>query len=206
MRCPKCNYISFDYLENCKKCGTDLSGIRAELCYLEVPPMEVSIWDWLKERTDDTVSELPSGETGALSGLEIPLEDQTEEIIIDESIIAEFEEEKPSTTIDKEFPDEVVSPDVMKEEITLELSEAVIEKKAEEKIEAELTARSDKVEVEELSFEELEIPIEKTSIPEISISETEKESRKPAEKEIQEDSESIDSLLKELDEILEDES
>ncbi len=25
MKCPKCNYISFDYLDECKKCGKDLS-------------------------------------------------------------------------------------------------------------------------------------------------------------------------------------
>ena len=25
MKCPKCNYISFDYLDDCKKCGKDLT-------------------------------------------------------------------------------------------------------------------------------------------------------------------------------------
>ena len=25
MKCPKCNYISFDYLDSCKKCGKDLT-------------------------------------------------------------------------------------------------------------------------------------------------------------------------------------
>lgn len=25
MRCPKCGYHSFDYLDNCKKCGSDLT-------------------------------------------------------------------------------------------------------------------------------------------------------------------------------------
>jgi len=25
MKCPKCNYTSFDYLDTCKKCGKDLS-------------------------------------------------------------------------------------------------------------------------------------------------------------------------------------
>lgn len=195
MRCPKCNYISFDYLENCKKCGTNLSGIRAELCPLEVPPMEVSIWDWLKEKTEGTVSELASGVSGeALSGLEIPLEDQTEEIIIDESITTEFEEEKPFITVEKDFAGE--------EEITLELSEALLEKEVEAEIEAELTARFDKVESEEISFEELEIPIEKSSLPE----EVSTGSRKTPEKEAREDSESIDILLKELDEILKDEN
>ena len=25
MKCPKCNYISFDYLDSCNKCGKDLT-------------------------------------------------------------------------------------------------------------------------------------------------------------------------------------
>ena len=31
MRCPKCGRISFDYLENCSKCGQDLREISAGL-------------------------------------------------------------------------------------------------------------------------------------------------------------------------------
>jgi hypothetical protein len=28
VKCPKCNYTSFDYLDSCKKCGKDLSEHR----------------------------------------------------------------------------------------------------------------------------------------------------------------------------------
>ncbi|NJC88417.1 MAG: hypothetical protein FIB02_07790 [Desulfuromonas sp.] len=28
MRCPKCGFHSFDYLDNCKKCGVDLSELK----------------------------------------------------------------------------------------------------------------------------------------------------------------------------------
>lgn len=31
MRCPKCGFNSFDYLAECKKCGTDLGNTRQEL-------------------------------------------------------------------------------------------------------------------------------------------------------------------------------
>ena len=31
MKCPKCNYISFDYLRECKKCGEILDGSRRAL-------------------------------------------------------------------------------------------------------------------------------------------------------------------------------
>ena len=30
MKCPKCSYHSFDHLENCKKCGQDLSEHKAK--------------------------------------------------------------------------------------------------------------------------------------------------------------------------------
>jgi len=30
MKCPKCGYHSFDYLDNCKKCGQDLSDHKTK--------------------------------------------------------------------------------------------------------------------------------------------------------------------------------
>jgi hypothetical protein len=39
MRCPKCGRISFDYLENCLKCGHDLREISAGLgCFAKPDP------------------------------------------------------------------------------------------------------------------------------------------------------------------------
>ncbi len=31
MRCPKCGYISFDYVNNCEKCGKDLKEVASIL-------------------------------------------------------------------------------------------------------------------------------------------------------------------------------
>ncbi len=31
MRCPKCGYISFDYVNNCEKCGKDLKEVASVL-------------------------------------------------------------------------------------------------------------------------------------------------------------------------------
>jgi hypothetical protein len=33
MRCPKCGYHSFDYLDNCKKCGVDLTEQKLRFKY-----------------------------------------------------------------------------------------------------------------------------------------------------------------------------
>ncbi|MDF1551484.1 MAG: hypothetical protein P1P84_00405 [Deferrisomatales bacterium] len=38
MKCPKCNYSSFDYLESCKRCGTDLRDARSLLQIISVSP------------------------------------------------------------------------------------------------------------------------------------------------------------------------
>ncbi|MBI4766892.1 MAG: hypothetical protein HY787_20255 [Deltaproteobacteria bacterium] len=42
MRCPNCGYISFDYLDQCVKCSTDLTEERQRLNVLEIRPDPVS--------------------------------------------------------------------------------------------------------------------------------------------------------------------
>lgn len=43
MKCPKCGYTSFDYLDSCKKCGTDLSNARAMLGVIAISPDEMAL-------------------------------------------------------------------------------------------------------------------------------------------------------------------
>lgn len=40
MKCPKCSYTGFDYLDICKKCGTDLRDTRSLLQIIAVSPEE----------------------------------------------------------------------------------------------------------------------------------------------------------------------
>lgn len=40
MKCSKCGYTSFDYLDNCNKCGFDLRDIRTQLQIIAVSPEE----------------------------------------------------------------------------------------------------------------------------------------------------------------------
>ncbi|MBN2705850.1 MAG: hypothetical protein JXR89_05350 [Deltaproteobacteria bacterium] len=39
MKCPKCNYTSFDYLSECKKCGEALDESRLALNFKTTPPI-----------------------------------------------------------------------------------------------------------------------------------------------------------------------
>lgn len=49
MRCPKCGYISFDYLKQCAKCQTDLTGEKLRLNVPDTPPNPISVQE-IKER------------------------------------------------------------------------------------------------------------------------------------------------------------
>jgi hypothetical protein len=40
MKCPKCSFTSFDYLDVCKKCGGDLRDVRTLLQIIAVSPDE----------------------------------------------------------------------------------------------------------------------------------------------------------------------
>lgn len=40
MKCPKCSYTSFDYLDSCRKCGSDLREIKSLLQIISVAPEE----------------------------------------------------------------------------------------------------------------------------------------------------------------------
>jgi hypothetical protein len=42
MRCPNCGYISFDSLDQCVKCRTDLTGERQRLNLPEIRPNPIS--------------------------------------------------------------------------------------------------------------------------------------------------------------------
>ncbi len=43
MRCPKCGYVSFDYLDRCKSCGDDLVPAKIKLnIYTKQPQIEIN--------------------------------------------------------------------------------------------------------------------------------------------------------------------
>ncbi|MFH1624271.1 MAG: hypothetical protein ABID54_03840, partial [Pseudomonadota bacterium] len=50
MKCPKCGYVSFDYLDNCKRCGANLLSSKKDLNISSVVPKT--------ESTDESVTKL----------------------------------------------------------------------------------------------------------------------------------------------------
>jgi hypothetical protein len=85
MRCPKCGYISFDYLQQCSQCQTDLTGERTRLNLLDTRPDPISIQE-IRERglnqkrdrvheTEDQVTQIAKGLKKILDSGSFPKED-----------------------------------------------------------------------------------------------------------------------------------
>jgi hypothetical protein len=77
MRCPKCGRISFDYLENCSKCGQDLREISAGLGGFAKPDPEL-MWfgkdsraDSIKTEPETPIVEQEAGKSVDLSEIDV---------------------------------------------------------------------------------------------------------------------------------------
>lgn len=53
MKCPKCNYVSHDYLDTCRKCSTDLSVFKQRIGLFVLQPGLLDLSVVLGNRTDD---------------------------------------------------------------------------------------------------------------------------------------------------------
>ncbi len=49
MRCPKCGRISFDHLETCRKCGTNLKAISEMLGGFHKPNRDLNWFDIIRQ-------------------------------------------------------------------------------------------------------------------------------------------------------------
>jgi hypothetical protein len=85
MRCPKCGYISFDYLKQCSQCQADLTGERSRLNLLDLRPDPISIQEIkesaLNQKRDrdhepgDQVTQIAKGLKKVLDSGPFPKED-----------------------------------------------------------------------------------------------------------------------------------
>ena len=57
MRCPNCGYISFDYLDQCVKCRTDLTEERRRLNLPEMRPNPISLQEIMERMSSTTQRE-----------------------------------------------------------------------------------------------------------------------------------------------------
>ncbi len=69
MRCPKCGRISFDHLESCRKCGTDLTGLREQLGEFFSPNSSLNWFELLRGSSVQEHEE--PAEAGGLGSLDV---------------------------------------------------------------------------------------------------------------------------------------
>ncbi len=56
MKCPKCNYISFDYNQTCPKCKKSLSEVRGKMNHFPFKPCPISLADFTGKEPAESVS------------------------------------------------------------------------------------------------------------------------------------------------------
>ena len=112
MRCPKCGYISFDFLEKCKKCGKNLAKVSAVLggAVHEAmsPPflqLDEDICDEVSDERDQSIApdialseedtveidmtELDDAETEERMSVSVPDEEDAVELVLDDDVPAQ---------------------------------------------------------------------------------------------------------------------
>jgi len=222
MRCTKCGYISFDYLDNCKKCGMSLSSIRAELCPMEKPPSNFFVWEWLGLGIGDSkVTEIPSSpgiSQEVAPPLEISLEDQTEEIIITDEAVLELEGEEflelepslkePEKAVDLSIQlDQIVTP--AEKEISLEegIPFDMEDLSAEDIVKPEIEQEPEVVAIEDVGITEQQIETPAVmDTPSLELETAQSlEAKKPKSEKSEKEKDIDEDLLAELDKILGDE-
>ncbi|HDP24093.1 MAG TPA: hypothetical protein ENN34_01485 [Deltaproteobacteria bacterium] len=69
MKCPKCGYISFDYLDRCKSCGDDLVPTKIKLnIYTKQPEIEMDEDGFAVEKVNEDHKDLLGGKTTRADG------------------------------------------------------------------------------------------------------------------------------------------
>jgi hypothetical protein len=141
MKCPKCGYTSFDYLNECKKCGTDISDVRAMLGVIAISPEEraQSKPAALVASPEPVHDELDFSTAGLLSDVG-PEHEETHEVISSDFITdfeAEGTAEEPETESLVEHtsysrPSAQAAPAAQDEEIDIGFTGAETEEKEEE--------------------------------------------------------------------------
>ncbi|TLN04212.1 hypothetical protein FDZ71_12165 [bacterium] len=95
MKCPKCGYTSFDYLNECKKCGTDISDVRAMLGIIAIAPEDRALAKPAAStaQAEPDHDELDFSTAGLLADVDTPIEKESS---LGGDFITDFESEGDS--------------------------------------------------------------------------------------------------------------
>lgn len=187
MKCPKCNYVSFDYLDTCKKCGYDLAEYREERGIKVVKPEPMDIFGE-KEKKDETLPESPEVS-------ETPVEDKAREeekeaIEIEPTLEKGVESETKKEKEEESIQDKAIEPIELEEPTDeLEIEKGVSETEKKEDLGGDEVAKEERViELDDLEgdteslTEETLLKKQKEEIEESAPKEQEEKEESPPEK------------------------
>jgi hypothetical protein len=79
MKCPKCGYISFDFLDRCKSCGEDLVPTKIKLnIYTKQPEIDINDDGFAVEKVGEERKDL-LGQKPTKKSQEVSVDDVLEE-------------------------------------------------------------------------------------------------------------------------------
>lgn len=159
MKCPKCGYVSFEYLDTCRKCGRDLSQFKDAVGIAAFAPGVINVLKYAEGSEEDEAGEAEASEAATFT-IEEAVPEPIQETALGHHLYS------PAISVDEaagkaaeEAPLEAATEEKGEIEITLpeELPEPQLE-------EAELSATAVQEEkTGEIEFN-LEIPEEKGEI------------------------------------------
>ena len=80
MKCPKCGYVSHDYLDRCKSCGEDLVPTKIKLnIYAKQPEIEVGEEGFAVDKVEEARKDLLGTGASAKKGKDVSLDDVLKE-------------------------------------------------------------------------------------------------------------------------------
>ncbi len=202
MKCLKCGYHSFDYLDVCPKCGTNWKEYKERFNIVDYRPGDYNLLEDLElnkldeegPRTLGQEAELwtPSPEPEVPSELEMPFISAEEEISAAEKE-GKLEERQAELPLDAEEPSNTLKPKMVEElqeaKETLEEMEKLEPKEVESEIEDQDLLKEEKEEIEpvdlleEISEDELGFDIPDLELEPEPLEEEDKEKSRESKQE-----------------------
>ncbi len=160
MKCPQCNYVSFDYLDSCRKCSKDLTAHKSQVGIDFLEPIPIGVLAFLESGAREPVA-IGTGAANFDSDDFKVAGDSTESAVSVEETATAVEDDGLDVVEEETFSLEI--PDI-KEESAADVEETVAEALSEESIElniegveedigvAEVTQSAEEATVEGLTF------------------------------------------------------
>ena len=168
MKCPKCGYVSFEYLDTCRKCGRDLTQFKSDMGITTFVPGVINVLKYVEgmeeavEKTDESAVATATSEEAEESGTATAVEEAIKSVVEETSLNGEAQKKGE---IEISLPEEITEPKLeaaeassasstgeKKEEISLTIEE---EPKIEEPVSIEPEMKESPVEELTLSLEDI---------------------------------------------------